>query len=210
LSRIGVRATLRAWTLLGARIRSIPEPAPSPAMPTSRLFLTAAGVLLLAACGDVRSGSTQTGEMAAGPADAARASTVDADTARARAATAAFQRLGAAVAAGYPETVARCLSHPQHGVMGYHHVNRALVDGKVEVERPEILLYYRTETGDYALTGVEYIIPYSILSREAAPPQVMGQAMKRSDELQLWYLHVWLWRPNPAGLFADWNPTLRC
>jgi len=145
--------------------------------------------------------------MAAEPAHAA---SVDLDTARVRAATVAFRSLDAAVAAGYPESVPRCLSHPEHGVMGYHHVNRAFVDDKVELERPEILLYYRSETGDYVLTGVEYIIPYSRLSREAEPPRVMGQAMKRSDELNLWYLHVWLWRNNPAGLFADWNPTLRC
>jgi len=23
-------------------------------------------------------------------------------------------------------------------------------------------------------------------------------------------LHVWIWRENPSGMFADWNPTVHC
>ena len=23
-------------------------------------------------------------------------------------------------------------------------------------------------------------------------------------------LHVWLWRPNPSGMFKDWNPSVSC
>jgi hypothetical protein len=23
-------------------------------------------------------------------------------------------------------------------------------------------------------------------------------------------LHVWAWRHNPAGMFADWNPNVAC
>jgi len=23
-------------------------------------------------------------------------------------------------------------------------------------------------------------------------------------------LHVWLWKHNPAGMFAEWNPGLSC
>lgn len=164
--------------------------------------MAAAAALLLGACGTTRAGSAQDGGMAAAG--------VDADTARVRTATAAFRQLDSAVAVGYAPSVARCIGHPQHGVMGFHHTNRALMDDRVEVERPEILLYSREEGGEYRLNGVEYIVPYTARSREATPPRVMGQALKRSDELQLWYLHVWVWRENPAGLFADWNPTVRC
>jgi hypothetical protein len=28
--------------------------------------------------------------------------------------------------------------------------------------------------------------------------------------LGIWYLHVWIWEPNPSGLFADWNPSVTC
>jgi hypothetical protein len=23
-------------------------------------------------------------------------------------------------------------------------------------------------------------------------------------------LHVWLWKHNPTGMFAEWNPNVRC
>jgi hypothetical protein len=23
-------------------------------------------------------------------------------------------------------------------------------------------------------------------------------------------LHVWLWKKNPSGMFARWNPTVTC
>jgi hypothetical protein len=39
---------------------------------------------------------------------------------------------------------------------------------------------------------------------------VLGQLLKREDDLRLWYLHMWVWRENAAGLFADWNPAVRC
>lgn len=139
-----------------------------------------------------------------------REPSVEADVARLRAATAAYRVLDSAVAAGYARHVARCLEEPPHGAMGFHHVNRALVDGRVEVERPEILLYSRTAAGDYRLNGVEYIVPYSVRPRDAVPPTVIGQQLKQSDPLQLWYLHVWVWEQNPSGLFADWNPAVRC
>lgn len=135
---------------------------------------------------------------------------IDSDVDRVRAATRAFQVLDSAVAAGYARDVPNCLRHPEHGTMGFHHINPRLSDDKVELERPEILLYGRTEKGDHVLTGVEYIVPYRAHSRDAEPPTVMGQKLKRSDALQLWYLHVWIWRDNPSGLFADYNPTVSC
>ena len=85
-----------------------------------------------------------------------------------------------------------------------------LVDYWIEVERPEILVYSRTKRGEYVLNGVEYVVPYSIRPPGAVHPQVMGLASKRSDELKLWYLHVWAWENNPKGLFADWNPAIKC
>jgi hypothetical protein len=146
----------------------------------------------------------------AGAAQAPRPGPVDRDTARVRAATASFRDLDSAVTAGYTRTVARCIAHPEHGAMGYHHANRALMDDHVQVEHPEILVYSRLPTGEYVLNGVEYIVPFTARPRDARPPRVMGQALKPSDGLQLWYLHVWVWKENPAGLFADWNPNVTC
>jgi hypothetical protein len=136
---------------------------------------------------------------------------VQRDVARLRAVTARFQTLDSAVAAGYPREVARCFDDPHHGAMGFHHVNRAFVDSQVEVDRPEILLYERTGHDRYTLSGVEYIIPYTRWPRNAAvAPTIMGQPLQRADDLKIWYLHVWAWKPNPEGLFADWNPKVHC
>ncbi len=129
--------------------------------------------------------------------------------ARVRAATAAFAILDSAVAAGYERHVPTCYGD-QHGAMGFHHVNRALLDARVEVERPEILLYERHADGRYTLNGVEYIVPYRIWSKDSVPPTVLGEKLKRADDLNLWYLHLWAWRENTAGIFADMNPAVRC
>ena len=135
---------------------------------------------------------------------------VDSLLSRVKSAVAAYRVLDSAVAAGYAGNVKQCIDNPPHGAMGYHHVNRALRDDRIELERPEILVYAYDGAGRYKLNGVEYIVPYSARGPDAEPPTVMGQALKRADGLQLWYLHVWLWEPNPNGVFADWNPAVRC
>ena len=132
------------------------------------------------------------------------------DIGRLRAATAPFHSLDSAVAAGYPRSVPDCLIHAQHGAMGYHHVNAAYSDAKLVVERPEILLYERRPDGEYRLNGVEFIVPYRAWSRDSVAPMLMGQTLRREDNLKIWYLHVWAWTKNPAGLFANFNPNVAC
>jgi hypothetical protein len=162
---------------------------------------------MLAACA---SQASHTG-MTMTPAEpASYSSEVQDGYTRVRAATAAFKVLDSAVAKGYPAQVAQCLSDPTHGAMGFHHMNRALLDNRIEIEKPEILLYEKRANGTYALNGVEYIIPYRSWPRDSVPPKLMGRDMIRSDPLQLWYTHMWVWTPNKAGLFADWNPAVKC
>ena len=129
---------------------------------------------------------------------------------RVRETTRQYVSLDSAVAAGYAREVTQCYVDPHHGAMGYHHINRALVDAEVQVDRPEILLYERHRDGQYTLNGVEFIVPYQRWPRDSVPPTVMGQNLKQSDPLKIWYLHMWAWRENSAGLFADWNPAVQC
>jgi hypothetical protein len=129
--------------------------------------------------------------------------------ARVRSATQAFKSLDAAAAAGY-ERVTGCVDNPPEGAMGYHHRNDALLDDRIEVERPEMLVYERAEDGSYQLNGVEYIVPFSVHPADAEPPVVMGQALKPAPRLGIWYRHVWVWLDNPSGVFADWNPRVAC
>ena len=135
---------------------------------------------------------------------------LDADLARLRSATRAFQTLDSAVAAGYPREVAACLRHEHHGAMGYHHVNREYFTDKPSIEKPQILLYERKPNGSYTLNGVEFVIPYRLYPRDSVPPVLMGQQLHHEDNLGLWYLHVWAWTTNPDGVFANFNPTVRC
>lgn len=127
----------------------------------------------------------------------------------ARASTAKFVELDSAVAAGYAHEVHDCLSAAAGG-MGFHHMNRSYMDTKLDVEHPEILLYERLKSGKYSLNGVEYIVPYRVWPKDSIPPSIMGQSLRRADELNLWYLHMWIWKYNPSGLFANWNPTVHC
>ena len=172
----------------------------------------AQGILILAACGG---GGTGAG---AGPSTAVdgaaliqgQSAEVRQAFAQVRSATRSFVSLDSAVAAGYARDVPQCFSDPHHGAMGYHHLNRAYVDARAEVTRPEILLYERTGDGKYTLNGVEYIIPYRLWPRDSVPPRIMGETMRQEDQLKLWILHMWIWRQNPSGIFSDYNPVVRC
>ena len=131
---------------------------------------------------------------------------------RVKAATARFHSVKQAQKAGYLATPV-CVSSPLGG-MGYHFQNPALMDdGVLDPERPEILLYERAANGRYKLTGVEYYIP---ASQTAAAPVLFGQTflgpMPAHDPgMQTHYdLHVWLWKHNPSGMFALWNPDVSC
>jgi Cytochrome P460 len=133
---------------------------------------------------------------------------VDRDVARSRAATERFRSSDAAVAAGYAR-VTDCVEHQPDGAMGYHFQNNSLLDTKLDVERPEVLVYERKADGTFKLNGVEHLVPISAWTAPE-PPRIMGQALKRADSLGIWYLHVWTWEPSPSGLFADWNPRVKC
>ena len=91
----------------------------------------------------------------------------------------------------------------------FHFQNNALLDTTLEVEKPEVLVYERMPDGTFKLNGVEYLVPISAWTRDE-PPTIMGQKLKRADKLGIWYLHVWTWEPSPSGIFADWNPRVKC
>ena len=127
-----------------------------------------------------------------------------------RAATDRFHVLDSAVAAGYTRESQQCYVEPGAGAMGYHHVNRALLTRDLDPARPQILLYERTSDGRYNLTAVEFILPYRMWPADSAPPQVMGLPLGHVDVLNTWGLHMWVWKANPAGTFAWWNPDVHC
>lgn len=131
------------------------------------------------------------------------------DLERIRQVTRAFQDIAAAHAVGYPTDVPRCVDS-RSGGMGHHYVHPRFLDATLDIEKPEILVYAPTREGKLKLAGVEYVVPFSAWPPEKEPPQILGQVLKPSDALQLWYLHVWVWEKNRNGVFADWNPAIKC
>jgi hypothetical protein len=93
--------------------------------------------------------------------------------------------------------------------MGYHWGNVTLIDDKAELLKPEILVYEPQSSGRLRLVALEYIVPIAAWTG-ADPPSLLGQEFNRNDALGLYALHIWLWRYNPNGMFADWNPKASC
>ena len=133
---------------------------------------------------------------------------VDRDVKAVREATAPFRSVDRARDAGYIQET-DCVEKQPEGGMGYHFTKRELRDGTIEVDKPEVLVYEKRADGSFKLNGVEYIVPLDAW-KSSEPPTIMGQTMKRFDRAGIWYLHVWIWEQSPSGLFADWNPRVKC
>lgn len=126
-----------------------------------------------------------------------------------RRATARFHNIGAAADADYDAMLTPCWYYSGQGAMGYHFGNLGLIDESPELLAPEILAYEPMRNGGLRLVALEYIVPIAAW-QGATPPSLLGQEFHRNDVLGLYALHVWLWRHNPRGMFADWNPTASC
>ncbi len=111
-----------------------------------------------------------------------------------------------------------CVSGPDHGAMGIHYVNGALVgDGEVSVNAPEALIYEPVGNAR-KLVGVEYIVDAAtyLQNHDNQPPSLDGQLFNFVDAPNRFHLdpffelHVWAWRDNPQGAFVDWNNNVSC
>lgn len=150
------------------------------------------------------------------------------ELAQATAATARYHRESAALADGFIATE-DCVSAPGLGGMGFHYLNLARAsDLTVNASEPELLLYEPTRNGRGRLVGVEYFVP--VISNGApwfdpnTPPPVIDNPapvlfgrtfdgpMPGHEPGMPWHydLHVWIWKHNPSGLFARFNPTVQC
>jgi hypothetical protein len=180
-----------------------------------RIALLIAGLTALAACGTEPTTTAATARAIAAAAEPTATKRlgagVEQDLARLRAATAGFHRYDAAKGQYTFLFMNMCMTGATGanvGGMGYHWVNTSLLDSHVDVETPEALLYEPEADGRQRLVAVEYVIPKA-LWHEAEAPTLFGQTFKL-NKFDLWALHVWVWKDNPDGLFADWNPLVTC
>lgn len=135
--------------------------------------------------------------------------------AQVREVTAVYRDINQAIAAGYKQ-FGGCVSGPEAGAMGVHFVNDSLVDGTLDANTPEALIY-EFKNGMARLVGVEYISPAPAWDPgHDGPPVLSGQHFQfvgtpnRYRLPALYELHVWAWRDNPNGTYVDWNPRVSC
>ena len=101
-----------------------------------------------------------------------------------------FKDVAVAVKEGYAPIA--CASGVEGGGMGIHYVNGAyLTDGKLAL----IAVEYITTKGPAALEN-------HLFSFTGTP--------NRYGLPAFYELHVWAWKPNPAGTFADMNMDVSC
>jgi hypothetical protein len=195
------------------------------------LGLAAAAVLIAAGCSSSKPTATPTTTM---HYDTVPGSTVVPDAAeavqlaRARAATARYVTdLAAAQADGY-----RIIT-PMMPDMGFHFLNPA-IDG-FDVAKPPILVYLQ-DGGAWQLGALEWVFPEKPATAplEGATYGTFGAACHYDDgtfvladdqascaasspdtgsAFVFWHpplvtMHVWLWYPNPDGLFSGTNPLV--
>jgi hypothetical protein len=119
-----------------------------------------------------------------------------------------FADVNAALAEGYSPIP--CVSGIEGGAMGIHYVNGALIDDpKIDMSKPEAVMYEPKPDGSLELVAVEYITHEGPAALEGQLFSFVG-APNRYGLPAFYELHVWAWRANPTGTFADMNPNVSC
>jgi len=134
-----------------------------------------------------------------------------------RQATERFKDPEVAKAEGYVPLFG-CVTGSSEGAMGIHFVNLSLVgDGRIDPRQPEIVLYEPLPNGGLRLTGADYLVyAQDWNANNQMPPEMVGQlfhffeAPNRFGLPEFFTLHVWAWKDNPQGTFANWNPNVSC
>lgn len=123
--------------------------------------------------------------------------------------TARYQDLNVAIADGFV-LLHPCEERPDEGPVGTVYVHLArLMDGIIDPGAPDALIYEPRKNGRQKLVGVEFAVPYALWT-EPTPPEFLGAVFQPEDEFGVFALHVWVWRNNPEGLFAESNPHVSC
>ena len=142
--------------------------------------------------------------------------------ANARNATAIYNDPTAALAGGYELLTdaagTACIDQPGDGAMGVHFVKGALVQsGTLDAARPQALVYETLPNGQLRLAALEYVVFQSTWdAAHSGPPMLFGQqfmlnpADNRFGLPAFYSLHAWVWKHNPSGTFAMWNPQVHC
>lgn len=113
--------------------------------------------------------------------------------------------------AGWSARITPCWESNAQGGMGFHYANPEFLfdEGRVDLMEPEALMFEPGPGGQMKLVGMEYIVFLDDWT-SSDPPELLGQPFHVHPDLPIWKLHLWLWKDNPNGMFADWNPRVSC
>jgi hypothetical protein len=146
-----------------------------------------------------------------------------------RRATAKYHNLDAADADGY-ELDPRCVEHTDFGGMGHHAANMSRIIGvdKVIPSEPGVLVYEPMKNGKYKLVAAEFLILAEPWDAMNPGPPMLGEVefddhremtvdefgnpvnAKGGPPFPHYQLHVWVWKNNPNGMYAPYNPNVSC
>jgi hypothetical protein len=175
----------------------------------SRLLVTVAAVALLAACADDAPVGPEQQPVTAAYLTAQQTAEAQQAFATIRRVTAPYHDLNVAIADGFV-LLHPCEDRPDEGPVGtvYVHIGR-LMDGVIDPESPDALIYEPSANGRPKLVGAEFALPYPLWP-EPEPPEFLGASFQPEDEFGVWGLHLWVWLDNPEGMFAESNPRVSC
>lgn len=119
-----------------------------------------------------------------------------------------FKDVSVATAEGYKPIA--CASGVEGGSMGIHYVSeKELKDDGIDLAHPEAVMYEPSASGKPTLIGVEYIT-------SKGPAELNGHLFSFNTSPNryglgpFYELHVWAWKKNRTGAFADMNPDVSC
>jgi hypothetical protein len=184
-----------------------------PASPLRPLAAVALAAALAACAADTATAPSRAPAAAPAAARDAAAAAVTRDLAAVRAATARYHRVEAAVADGFADT-RHCVEAPDGApaaAMGVHFLHGARVGADPDPTAPAVLVYEPQADGSRALVAVEYMVARGAwdAAHPGARPALFGHAFE-DGPMDTYTLHVWVWRHNPAGMFAPFNPKVSC
>ena len=136
--------------------------------------------------------------------------------AQVRQGTARYQRVEAALDDGYVRG-SPCVSSV-FGGKGYTYQNAALFDGIVDPSAPEMLNYEPTRNGRLRLVSVTFLVPAAAWDpSHPTAPTLGGQTFldrrlpgSFGPPFANYALYASVWRPNPRGLYDQYDPTVSC